>query len=268
MKRLSVVIGVAGALILSATSAFAQTDNPDAAATFFGWSISGSLSAQIAPDYIGAKTYSLGPSASLQFHRPGVQPTFGAPDDSPGLELLGDKTLSGGVVVRGRSGRDGDDDLRGIHKIDFAFEPGIYVEWWPADGLRFHGEARHGVVGNSAWSGDLAADVVHDDAKWLLSVGPRVHLGDSRFTGTYFDISATDALRSPFGVGPYASDGSFVSVGGLASAEYRWSPRWSILANVSYQRLLGDAEDSPIVARLGSPDQFTGALGLRYRFGR
>jgi outer membrane protein len=270
MKRLGLLSGAAMAAVSLAGASGAQAQAQDAGSgmTFFGWSVSGSLTGQIAPDYIGAKTYSLGPGGSLQFHRPGVQPTFGAPDDSPGLQLLGDKTLSGGVVVRGRSSRDDDDALQGIHKIDFAFEPGVYVEWWPLDGLRFHGEVRHGVAGNSAWSGDVAADAVYDSGRWLLSVGPRVHLGDSRFTRTYFDVTAADAARSPFGIGPYAADGTFVSAGALASAEYRWSPRWSVLANVDYRRLLGDAADSPIVARLGSPDQFTGALGLRYRFGR
>ena len=59
-----------------------------------------------------------------------------------------------------------------------------------------------------------------------------------------------------------------MSWGGLASAEYRWSRRWSILADVSYQRLTGDAADSPLGARLGSRDQYRGAIGVRYRFGR
>jgi outer membrane protein len=158
--------------------------------------------------------------------------------------------------------------LQGVHKIDFALEPGVYAEWWPADSLRLRGEARHGAMGNSAWSGDVAADLVHDDRKWVLSIGPRLHLGDSRFTRTYFDITALDAARSPFGISAYTKQGTFVSWGALASAEYRWSPRWSLLGDVRYQRLIGDAADSPIVAQLGSPNQVRAAVGVRYRFGR
>ena len=270
MQRAARLVGaLAYALALSGASiAEAQTQNTSSEWTFFGWNVSGRVSAAVAPDYLGARTYSVGPTASLQFHRPGVQSTFRAPDDNPSLQLFGDKELSAGVVVRGRSARNDHGDLQGIHKIDFALEPGVYVEWWPMDALRFHGEARHGALGNSAWSGDVAADLVHDHQKWLLSVGPRLRLGDSRFTRTYFDISAADAARSPFGIRPFASNGAYASVGGLASAEYRWSRRWSVLADVRYDRLLGDAVDSPIVARLGSRDQFRGALGLRYRFGR
>lgn len=259
----------AGALTLpGAAIAQAQTENTSSEWTFFGWNVSARVSAAVAPDYLGARTYSVGPTGSLTLHRPGVQSTFRAPDDSPSLQLFGDKELSAGVVVRGRSARDDHNDLRGIHKIDFALEPGVYAEWWPMDGLRLHGEARHGALGNSAWSGDVAADLVHDHKKWLLSIGPRVHLGESRFTRTYFDISAADAARSPFRIAPFASNGAYVAAGGLASAEYRWSRQWSILTDVRYDRLLGDAADSPIVARLGSRDQFRGALGVRYRFGR
>ena len=138
MRRVVLLGGAvtAALTLLAASAAQAQAEDTGPAMTLFGWSVSGSLSGQITPDYMGAKTYSLGPGGSLQFHRPGVQPTFGAPDDSPGLQLLGDKTLSGGVVVRGRSSRDDDDALQGIHKLDFAFEPGVYAEWWPLEGLR------------------------------------------------------------------------------------------------------------------------------------
>ena len=213
-------VAATGALtLLGASGARAQATDGSSDFTIFGWSVSGRLSVQDAPDYIGAKTYSIGPTASLQFYRPGVQPTFKAPDDSPGLQLLGDRTLAAGLIVRGRSSRDDDKNLRGVHTIDFAVEPGVYAEWWPADGLRVRGEARHGVLGNSAWSGEVAADLVLDDPKWMLSIGPRVQLGDSRFTRTYFDVTAADAARSPFGIGPYAANGAFMSWGGLASAE-------------------------------------------------
>lgn len=263
-------IGVAmGALAcLSAQAVQAQTDDASRDVTVFGWAVSGRVSANLSPDYLGSNDYKVGPSVSLSFHRSGQPRTYHAPDDSTDFQLLGGETLSGGLIVRARSRRDDSGDLQGIHKVGFALEPGVYAEWWPADGLRLRGEARRGVMGNSAWSGDVAADLVHDDPRWLLSIGPRVHLGDSRFTRTYFDITAADAARSPFGIGPYAQDKAFVSWGGLASAEYRWSPRWSVLTNASYQRLLGDAADSPIVAHLGSPNQYKASIGVRYRLGR
>jgi MipA family protein len=263
----SAVVG--GLMLLQASAASAQqTDVGGGGGTLFGWSVAGNLRAQVAPDYMGAKTYSVGPAGGLQFWRSGDQPAFAAPDDSPGLQVLGDRTLSAGLVARYRSGRGDDDALRGFDKIDWAIEPGIYAEWWPMDGLRLHGEVRHGVHGDEAWTGDLAADAVHDDPRWLLSLGPRLHLGDSKFTQTYFGVTAAEAARSPFGISAFSADGAFTSGGALASVEYRWTRRWSILADADYERLFGKAGDSPIVARLGSRDQITAALGLRYAFGR
>ncbi|MBS0360674.1 MAG: MipA/OmpV family protein [Proteobacteria bacterium] len=260
---LSLVAATATLLAVSA----ARAEDAGPGFTIFGRAIAGSLSVQVSPDYLGAKTYSLGPSGGLELYKPGEQRTFSPPDDSPGLQVLGDRTLSAGVVARLRSGRDDSDGLRGVHKVDFAIEPGLYAEWWPAHALRLRGEVRHGAMGNSAWTGDLSLDAVYDKDRWLLSVGPRLHLGDGRFTRTYFDITPTDAARSPFNIAAYGANGGFVSPGALASAEYRWTPRWSVIAHVDYQRLTGDAADSPIVARLGSKDQVTGSLGLRYRFG-
>jgi outer membrane protein len=259
----------AGALTLAAGSvAQAQAaDDSSSDLTLFGWNLSGRVSVQVAPDYLGSKRYSVGPTASFSFHRAGSQHRFHAPDDSPSLQLLGDAAFSGGVIVRGRSSRKAKDDLRGVHKVDFALEPGVYLEAWPAEGFRLHGELRRGVTGNQAWSGDVAADLVSDDGKWVVSAGPRVHLGDSRFTRTYFDVTPADAAGSPFGLTPFAASGTFVSWGALASAEYRWSPRLSVLADMRYDRLTGDAADSPIVAKIGSANQVRGSIGVRYRFG-
>jgi outer membrane protein len=270
MKRLGRAGAVAvGALTLvGAGAAQAQTDDSASDVTFFGYTISGHISARISPDYLGSKSYSLGPGGSLALRKPGAESSFHAPDDSPSLHLLGNKTFSAGVVLRGRSSRDDKGVLAGVHKLRFALEPGVYAEWWPADGFRLHSEVRRGVMGNSAWSGDVSADLVHDDPKWVLSLGPRLHLGDPRFTQTYFDITAADAARSPIGLSPFTAHRTYVAAGGFASAEYRWSRRWSLLADAGYQRLLGDAADSPIVARVGSPNQFTGSVGVRYSFGR
>ena len=206
---------------------------------------------------MGSKTYKVGPGGSLQFSRSGDLPTFGAPDDSPGLQVIGDRSLSAGVVLGWRSGRGDDGALRGFDKIDWSVEPGLYATWWPVEGLRLRGEVRRGVNGDDGWMADLGADAVHDDPRWLLSLGPRVHLGDSRFTETYFGVTAAEAARSPFGIDPFAADGTFTAVGGLASVEYRWTKRWSVLADADYRRLLGTAADSPIVARLGSRDQIS-----------
>ena len=248
--------------------AAAQTTSASTGDTLFGWSVSGSLEALVSPDYIGSKTYRVGPRGGLQFSRSGELPIFSASDDSPGLQLIGDNTLTTGVVVGWQSSRDNDGALKGFDKIDWSIEPGLYAAWWPTAGLRLRGEVRRGFHGDEGWMADLGADAVLDDRRWLLSIGPRVHLADSKFTHTYFEVTAAEAAQSPYGVKPFGAHGSFTAVGGLVSVEYRYKKRWSVLADADYQRILGTAADSPIVAQLGSRDQFTAAIGLRYAFGR
>src|ERR1700760_1329279 len=120
MKR-AVKLGCAltaamAATLVGATAANAQESNSGSGMTIFGYAFSGSLSAEIAPNYIGSNKYSVQPTGSVQFYRPGTIPTFGAPDDSPSFEVLGDHGLSAGLVVGIRSGRDDDNPLQGFHK--------------------------------------------------------------------------------------------------------------------------------------------------------
>jgi outer membrane protein len=92
--------------------------------------------------------------------------------------------------------------------------------------------------------------------------------GDDEFVRTYFSVAPDEAARSPFGITPYAPMGSAMAAGVVASAERRMSRHWSVTAAASYRRLFGDAADSPIVVDLGSPDQFSTTLGVRYILGK
>lgn len=47
---------------------------------------------------------------------------------------------------------------------------------------------------------------------------------------------------------------------------YRFLERWSVNAIATYARLLGDAEDSPIVDDVGDANQFFGSFLVNYRF--
>lgn len=230
----------------------------------FGWSVAGAVRMRVQPDYLGSNDYRLAPAGSLAlFHDTGTL-VFGAPDDSPSLDVFSQGPFSAGVVANWRGSRDAKRDLRGFDKVDWAIEPGVFMSWWATDALRLHGEVRKGVNGNTAWQADLSADAVYTGGPWTLSLGPRAHWADSDFTRTYFAVTPQDAARSPFAIAPYAADGGFSSVGVLGSAEYRWAPRCSLQAEAGYQRLMGTAARSPIVAAFGSRDQFEAALGVRY----
>lgn len=254
---------LAAAAVLLAGPAMAQ-DADDHGGGFFGWSVAAAVRMRVQPDYLGSNDYKLAPVASLSLFHAGGRPKFGAPDDSPSLELFKGDAFSAGVAANWRGARHDKRDLQGFDTVHWAIEPGLFATWWATDALRLHGEVRKGVNGHSAWMADVGADAVYRGGPWVLSVGPRVHWADRDFTRTYFGVTPQEAARSPFHIGPYAADSGYSSVGALASAEYRWAPRWSVQAEAGYSRIMGTAARSPLVATLGSRDQYQAALGVRY----
>ena len=271
MSRLTwtAALAAAACVVLGFAAAFAEEFSPPGGVTVFGWYLSkASVGLGVEPDYLGSNDYRFAPSGSVSFARKGAEPgAWGAPDDGFSVGLVGDKTLSAGLVGRWRSGRGDDHDLRGFDKIDGTVEAGGYVNWWPADWLRVRGEVRHGVGGHDSWSADLGADAVGRTGSWVLSVGPRLSWAETAISPTPIsDVTPTDAARSPLGLQPVAAGGAFGSPGALASAEYRLSRTWSYMGVAEYRRLTGDAADSPIVAKLGSRDQFSASLTVRYAF--
>lgn len=254
--------------IFTASAAAAQESIP--APTLFGWTLdSVRAGARYAPDYLGSDDYGAGFTGAVVFSRRDAAPTpSGAPDDGVSLGLVGKGPLTAGVAGRWRSSRDNDNDLRGFEKIDGAVEAGVFVNWWAADWLRLRAEARHGFGGHDSWVGDFSADAVVRTDRWVLTAGPRLGWADAAFTRKYFAVTPSEAALSPFAIQPFSPTGASWSPGALVSAEYQVNPNWSLEAVGAYRRVTGDAADSPIVAGLGSPDQFSASLSVRYTLGR
>ena len=262
-----VAAGVLLATFASASPAAAQ-DIP--APTLFGWTLdSVRAGVRYAPDYLGSDDYRAWLTGAVVISRRDAAPSpFGAPDDGISLGLIGKGPLTAGLAGRWRSSRDDDDDLRGFDKIDGTVEAGVFVNWWPDDWLRLRAEVRRGFGGHDDWVGDLGADAIARGDRWVLTAGPRLGWGDASFTRQYFAVTPLEASRSPLGIQPFAPDEATWSPGALVSAEYRVNERWSLQAVGTYRRVTGEAADSPIVAGLGSPDQFSASLSARFTLGR
>jgi outer membrane scaffolding protein for murein synthesis (MipA/OmpV family) len=69
-----------------------------------------------------------------------------------------------------------------------------------------------------------------------------------------FGISASRAAKNGH-VSAFDANGGLKSVGFTVAATYTISPAWSVQVYEKYNRLVGDAADSPITSRFGSPDQ-------------
>ncbi len=80
----------------------------------------------------------------------------------------------------------------------------------------------------------------------------------------YFSIDAAQSAAS--GLPVYQASGGLYSYGAGTQARYFWTPQWSALAFVEYERLAADAANSPLVTERGSPNQVTVGLGVTYSF--
>lgn len=79
-----------------------------------------------------------------------------------------------------------------------------------------------------------------------------------------FGISADDAARS--GLDIHDADAGFKDVELGIGATYVITRRWSVTMSGRYQRMLGDAADSPVIDDRGSQDAFRLGALVNYRF--
>jgi outer membrane scaffolding protein for murein synthesis (MipA/OmpV family) len=79
-----------------------------------------------------------------------------------------------------------------------------------------------------------------------------------------FGVTSADAQRTGFD--KFTAGAGVKNVQAFIQTAYRLTDHWSLTGAFGYSRLLGDAEDSPLVDDAGSPNQFLVGLGVAYRF--
>lgn len=78
----------------------------------------------------------------------------------------------------------------------------------------------------------------------VLTIGPEITFANNQYAMTFFGVDTAQSQIA--GIAPYQARGGVNSVGGSAGASYRLTERWSLAAHVGYERLQGDAADSPV----------------------
>lgn len=102
------------------------------------------------------------------------------------------------------------------------------------------------------------------DPSWSLALGAFTTWADDDYMEAYFEIDFADAVRS--GLSTFDADSGFKDVGLNLTASYKPWERWGLMGLLSYKRLLGDAEDSPVVDDEGDANQFAGGILVFYKF--
>lgn len=150
-------------------------------------------------------------------------------------------------------------ELTGVLDTEAALELG--------GGLKYaHGpysvfaDVRYGVTGHSGFVGELGADyALRPKENTTFTVGPRVSWASSDYMANYFSVNASEAAASGFGI--FSASAGIKSVGVEAAVRHDFNKDWAVEASAGYDRLTGDAANSPIVSA-GSKNQFSGTLGI------
>ncbi len=105
----------------------------------------------------------------------------------------------------------------------------------------------------------------------FVGIGLSADYVGKKFGRYYFDVSPEQSLASGLRVYDRAGDkAGFRRVGASLAGGYSLSGDirrgWALFGAVNYSRLLGRYADSPIVADVGSRNQFIAALGVGYTF--
>ncbi|HKR24995.1 MAG TPA: MipA/OmpV family protein, partial [Allosphingosinicella sp.] len=141
---------------------------------------------------------------------------------------------------------------------------GGFVEVFPSENFRIRAELRQGLGGHRGLVGDLGADlVVRDESSYIFSIGPRVRWADNDYHDAYFGVPAPIPAS---GLVAFNPNGGIYAYGAVAGLTYKIGRNWGLQGYVGYDRLVGDAADSPIVRGFGSRDQFSGGAGLFIEF--
>ncbi len=99
-------------------------------------------------------------------------------------------------------------------------------------------------------------------SRWDLGLGAEVTYASGDYMSHFFSVNAEDSARS--GLDNYDADADFKSTAAHVLITYTLTPKWRIHAYGEYKRMLGDAEDSPVVDDEGDENQGFGAVAVTY----
>jgi MipA family protein len=249
------------ALLAAAVPALAE-DSADGTLTGRQYVLDLGAGAMLQPKYPGADEYIVVPYPLIgvsRFYIPGLGQVADGEETIRGISIYPSFNFYGE-----RKASDSN-DLDGTRTVDWALELGLGVAY-RYDWVRGFVELRQGFNGYSGQVADFGIDFIAEPTERMtLVLGPRATWASSGFMDTYFGVSSAEAAASGGNLAAYNASSGFRSVGLAARVSYGLTDDWTFHVQGGYDRLVGDAADSPIT-HLGDENQFTLGAGFTYRF--
>ncbi len=231
-----------------------------------GWIVTLGAGTEYGPTFEGAGDNSFTFVPNFDIRRANEPAGLGAPDDSIDFSLieLGGVEFGPAANIRGSRSHS---DVHGVHEIDWSVDAGAFAQYWLLENrLRVRAEARQGLQSDDGFVADFAVDWFQPlGDRFLLSAGPRASFADATYMENSFGVSPAEALDNG-SLSAFSPDAGFKSVGFVVGATYQINSKTSLLVYDKFDRLVGDAADSPIVTDIGSPNQNTIGIVLSRSF--
>lgn len=229
------------------------------------WRVRVGAGAQVQPEFPGADSMEVLPDAEFAVAPADAPFGLGAPDDSFSIKLFSTGGFSAGPVASLSQRRNDSDVGSPVGDVKRAIELGGFVQYHFGESFRLRGELRKALGGHDGLVGSVGADyLVRDADRWTFSIGPRVRFGDSEYMESFFGVRPEVSILT--GLPVYDPDGGVRAIGATSGFTWALGGPIGVFGYARYDRLVGDAKDSPIVRQFGSPDQFSAGLGLSYTF--
>jgi outer membrane protein len=245
--------GWAFALTLAAGPVMAQEAEKD-------WQFMAGIGGTYGPAYAGADEFEVGPL--LDFNASYKDDQFFAGFRSGlGATVFRTENMKVQVALGYAFGRDEADDpqLAGMGDID-GQALGIFRLAYDLDGFALGAELKGG--GDYGATLDLTAEREWEVTdRFALGVEAGAVLANADHQQTFFGVTAAQSATS--GHAAFAPGGGLQSAGVGLTARYGLSPSTALIGGVRYDRLLGDAADSPLVLDKAQPSAFAG-LFIRF----
>ncbi len=236
------------------------------------WKFELGAGAGVAPDYEGSDDYEPVPLFAARIEK---GPYFAR---LQGTKLIANVVPSdifrAGPLLNYRFKRNNVDDDRvdDLRTVDEAWEVGAFGGFRIKNGT----DSRYTIGadlevskdvanGHSGWLVDLRGKYRMPLAEnWRLGLGAGGSWASNDYMDEYFSVDADNSRRS--GLKEFSADSGVKDVGFDANVDWGFAENWGASFLFKYDRLLGDADDSPIVDDRGSSDQVFGGVLIGYKW--
>lgn len=225
------------------------------------------LGVGVAPDFEGSEDYEAVPLPLIMVRFTNHMSVLLAGNRLE-VDLLPDPKWKLGVAAEFLGKRDDDveNDVVGLlDEVDASFMVGPM--------LGFENRTwKFGVVGLSDMSDSSDGTIVRLSTGykkqlnrgWRFSINAFTTWADDDYMESYFGIDGSNSLRS--GLSMYEAESGIKDVGITIPVFYDPCNYIGVVCAVGYKRLLGDAEDSPIVNEEGNENQLFAGFAITYTF--